>query len=48
MTTAMVKRIGLFGGPLLGLLCYSLLPPIMRPILASGLSSRKRGAPRLP
>jgi solute carrier family 13 (sodium-dependent dicarboxylate transporter), member 2/3/5 len=27
MTTAMVKRIGLFGGPLLGLLCYYLLPP---------------------
>jgi hypothetical protein len=26
MTTAMVKRIGLFGGPLLGLLCYYLLP----------------------
>ena len=26
MTTAMVKRIGLFGGPLLGLLCYHLLP----------------------
>jgi sodium-dependent dicarboxylate transporter 2/3/5 len=23
----MVKRMGLFGGPLLGLLCYSLLPP---------------------
>ena len=27
MTTALVKRIGLFGGPLLGLLCYYLLPP---------------------
>ena len=40
MTTAMVKRIGLFGGPLLGLLCYYLLPPIMRPILASGSSSQ--------
>jgi hypothetical protein len=26
MTTTMVKRIGLFGGPLLGLLCYTLLP----------------------
>jgi solute carrier family 13 (sodium-dependent dicarboxylate transporter), member 2/3/5 len=26
MTAAMVKRIGLFGGPLLGLLCYHLLP----------------------
>ena len=26
MTAAMVKRIGLFGGPMLGLLCYSLLP----------------------
>ena len=26
MTIAKVKRIGLFGGPLLGLLCYSLLP----------------------
>ena len=26
MTAAMVKRIGLFGGPMAGLLCYSLLP----------------------
>jgi solute carrier family 13 (sodium-dependent dicarboxylate transporter), member 2/3/5 len=26
MTAAMVKRLGLLGGPLLGLLCYSLLP----------------------
>ena len=26
MTTTMVKRIGLFGGPLLALLCYYLLP----------------------
>ena len=26
MTIAMLKRIGLFGGPLLGLLCYYLLP----------------------
>src|SRR5262245_40372346 len=26
MTTALVKRLGLFGGPLLGLLCYYLLP----------------------
>src|SRR6266850_6945592 len=26
MTFAMVKRIGLFAGPMLGLLCYSLLP----------------------
>ena len=26
MTAAMVKRIGLFGGPMVGLLCYSLLP----------------------
>jgi sodium-dependent dicarboxylate transporter 2/3/5 len=26
MTTTMVKRIGLCGGPLLGLLCYALLP----------------------
>jgi solute carrier family 13 (sodium-dependent dicarboxylate transporter), member 2/3/5 len=27
MNAALVKRIGLFGGPLLGLLCYYLLPP---------------------
>jgi solute carrier family 13 (sodium-dependent dicarboxylate transporter), member 2/3/5 len=27
MTAAMVKRIGLFGGPVLGLLCYYMLPP---------------------
>jgi sodium-dependent dicarboxylate transporter 2/3/5 len=27
MTSVMVKRIGLFGAPLLGLLCYYLLPP---------------------
>src|SRR5262245_36714569 len=26
MTITMVKRSGLFGGPLLGVLCYSLLP----------------------
>jgi hypothetical protein len=42
----MVKRVGLFGGPLLGLLCYHLRPPIIRPRLASGSSSRQRGAPR--
>jgi hypothetical protein len=27
MNVATVRRIGLFGGPLLGLLCYYLLPP---------------------
>jgi sodium-dependent dicarboxylate transporter 2/3/5 len=27
MSAALIKRIGLFGGPLLGLLCYYLLPP---------------------
>jgi hypothetical protein len=27
----MVKRVGLFGGPLLGLLCYHLLPPHYSP-----------------
>ena len=26
MTAAKIRRIGLFGGPLLGLLCYHLLP----------------------
>jgi|SRR4030095_8041152 hypothetical protein len=26
MSTAMVKRTGLFGGPILGLICYHLLP----------------------
>ena len=26
MTLTIVKRMGLFGGPMLGLLCYSLLP----------------------
>ena len=26
MTIAMLKRIGLFGGPILGLVCYLLLP----------------------
>ena len=26
MTAAKFRRIGLFGGPLLGLLCYHLLP----------------------
>jgi hypothetical protein len=27
MTAATVKRIGLVGGPVFGLLCYGLLPP---------------------
>ena len=48
MTALMVKRMGLFGGPLLGLLCYRLLPTQYSSGPASGWSSRRRGGPPSP
>ena len=43
MTAANFKRIGLFGGPVLGLLCYYLLPLHYSTGPGNGSSSRQAG-----